>query len=333
MTGTPGVLHQRPSPVGRPAVREVQRDHRPRAGRPPSSSRNQRPGSARISQLRCEAGSATRLPALRCTLPHRLTCRIVRAEVAACAGAGAVSVTRCCWRSGCTWTCCCCSAVLLHGAAGRLRVAEGEETIGVETIDPETARQLLAELDQAGQEQEEAGEEAGGEGAGGDQGPRPGGAAAPAAPPRGAPAGRQIRRRGRQQGREGDEEAGALRRSRRRAPRCWPCAPSARGDVGATHAARRGAGTRRPPARAGAAPRPRGPSGPDPGDPRSRRDPPAAARAAPRAPTDPAETAGAGKAIRPARCRSRPAPRSWRRPSAAAPRITCPTSTTAPTPR
>ena len=44
---------------------------------------------------------------------------------------------------------------LMHGAAGRLRVAEGEETIGVEAIDPETARQLLAELDQQDQEQEE----------------------------------------------------------------------------------------------------------------------------------------------------------------------------------
>ena len=45
---------------------------------------------------------------------------------------------------------------LMHGAAGRLRVAEGEETIGVETIDPETARQLLADLDQQDQAEEEA---------------------------------------------------------------------------------------------------------------------------------------------------------------------------------
>src|SRR5215204_7133365 len=44
--------------------------------------------------------------------------------------------------------------VLMHGAAGRVRVVEAEESIGVETIDPEAARQLLAELDQQQTEEE-----------------------------------------------------------------------------------------------------------------------------------------------------------------------------------
>jgi TonB family protein len=44
---------------------------------------------------------------------------------------------------------------LMHGAAGRIRVADGEETIGVEAIDPQTARQLLAELDEQDQAREE----------------------------------------------------------------------------------------------------------------------------------------------------------------------------------
>src|SRR5262245_16122641 len=44
---------------------------------------------------------------------------------------------------------------LMHGAAGRMRVADAEESIGVETIDPETARQLLADLDRTQAEEEE----------------------------------------------------------------------------------------------------------------------------------------------------------------------------------
>jgi TonB family protein len=52
--------------------------------------------------------------------------------------------------------------VLMHGAAGRVRVVEAEESIGVETIDPEAARQLLAELDreQAAEEEKKQEEEA-----------------------------------------------------------------------------------------------------------------------------------------------------------------------------
>jgi TonB family protein len=48
---------------------------------------------------------------------------------------------------------------LLHGAAGRMRTVAGEETIGVETIDPETARQLLAEMDQRQEPAEKSDEE------------------------------------------------------------------------------------------------------------------------------------------------------------------------------
>ena len=137
-------------------------------------------------------------------------------------------------------------------------MAEGEETIGVETIDPETARQLLAELDQQDQEQEEQEkkqeeEEREAIKAPGQvvELPEP---VTPTERPRDAKFvaedDSKVEKETKKQGRY-DDRAG-------RAARCWPCAPDARGDVGATHAARRGGVTRRPPARAGAAPGPRG---------------------------------------------------------------------------